>query len=355
MQRFIARAVVLGDRAGPVAPDAVLDVADGEIRWVGPAADAPPAPDADVVELPGVLLPGLVNSHSHAPMVLFRGQAEGLPLERWLQEVIWPREARLTGDDVEVAMTAASAEMLRGGVTTSVEMYFSPQRIAAAVTQTGARAVIASPLLPLPGMPPLEEQLRDAVELATRTPTGGTVEYGIGPHAAYTLPLPLLAKAAGAAREHNLLLHLHVAETATEGDELLERHGLSVPALLASHDVLGGRVLAAHCVHMDDADLELWQEYDVAVAHCPASNAKLASGIMPLREMLDRGIRVGLGTDGPASNDGLDLLADARLAAQLARLRAGDATALSAAEAFWLATGAPADPIGPPHPRRPTP
>ena len=130
----------------------------------------------------------------------------------------------------------------------------------------------------------------------------------------------MLRAAAAAAREHELLLHLHVAETATEGADLLAAHGLSVPALLAAHDVLGGRVLAAHCVHMDDADLELWREYDVAVAHCPASNAKLASGIAPLRAMLDRGIRVGLGTDGPASNDGLDLFADLRLAASLARL-----------------------------------
>src|SRR5437763_988915 len=152
-------------------------------------------------------------------------------------------------------------------------------------------------------------------------PEDGTVEFGIGPHAAYTVPLPVLRAAAAAAREHGLLLHLHVAETATEGADLLASHGLSVPSLLAAHDVLGGRVLAAHCVHMDDGDLDLWQEYDVAVAHCPASNAKLASGVARLRDMLDRGIRVGLGTDGPASNDGLDLLADARLAAQLARLR----------------------------------
>src|SRR3954468_19153765 len=140
MVRFTARAIVVGDRAGTVVPDAVLDVADGEIRWAGRAADAPEAPGAETVELPGILMPGLVNSHSHAPMVLFRGQAEGLPLDRWLGEVIWPREARLTDEDVEVAMTAASAEMLRNGITTSVEMYFSPERIAAAVTAPGARA-----------------------------------------------------------------------------------------------------------------------------------------------------------------------------------------------------------------------
>jgi 5-methylthioadenosine/S-adenosylhomocysteine deaminase len=261
---------------------------------------------------------------------------------------MWPREARLTGDDVEAAMAAASAELLRGGVTTSVEMYFSPERIAAAVGRTGARAVIATPLIPLPGFPPVDEQLARAAELARSAPAGGRVEYGLGPHAAYTVPLPVLADTAALAREHDLLLHLHVAETTGEGADLLARHGLSVPALLAAHDVLGGRVLAAHCVHMDDGDLELWQEYDVAVAHCPASNAKLASGVARLRDMLDRGIRVGLGTDGPASNDALDLLADARLAAQLARLAAGDATALSAAEALWLATGASAEALGRP-------
>jgi 5-methylthioadenosine/S-adenosylhomocysteine deaminase len=347
-QRFTARAVVVGDRAGTVVPDAVLDVEDGLIAWVGPAADAPARNDAQVVELPGVLTPGLVNTHSHAPMVLFRGQGEGLPLERWLQEVMWPREARLTPEDVEVAMTAASAEMLGNGITTSVEMYFHPERIAAAVGTTGARAIIVAPLIPLPGMPPLGEQLQAAVDLAAGTPGDGSVEYGIGPHAAYTVPLAVLGQAGRAAREHGLLLHLHVAETATEGADLLATHGLSVPALLAAHDVLGGRVLAAHCVHMDDGDLELWQQYDVAVAHCPASNAKLASGIAPLRAMLDRGIRVGMGTDGPASNDGLDLLADLRLAASFARLAGRSATALTAAEAFWLATGAAADAIGRP-------
>jgi 5-methylthioadenosine/S-adenosylhomocysteine deaminase len=156
----------------------------------------------------------------------------------------------------------------------------------------------------------------------------------------------VLSAAAEAARRHDLLLTVHVAETATEGAELLATHGLSVPELLAAHDVLGGRVLGAHCVHMDDGDLELWREYDVAVAHCPGSNAKLASGTARLRDMLDLGIRVGMGTDGPASNDNLDLFEDLRLAAQLARLRERDATALTAPEAFWLATGGAAAAIG---------
>jgi len=340
LQRFTARAVVVGDRAGTVVPDAVLDVEDGVITWVGPAADAPAAPGADVLALSGVLTPGMVNTHSHAPMVLFRGQGEGLPLDRWLREVMWPREARLTPDDVEVAMTAASAEMLRHGVTTSVEMYFQPERIATAVRATGARAIVANPLIGLPGFGTFDEQLQTAVTLAASADP--QVEFGIGPHSAYTVPLEVLRDAATAAREHDLLLTVHVAETATEGDELLATHGLSVPQLLASNDVLGGRVLGNHCVHMDDGDLELWREYDVAVAHCPGSNTKLASGTARLRDMLDLGIRVGMGTDGPASNDNLDLFEDLRLAAQLARLRERDATAITAPEAFWLATGAAA-------------
>ncbi|MCZ2838032.1 amidohydrolase family protein [Modestobacter sp. VKM Ac-2985] len=344
VHRFTARAVVVGDRAGTVVPDAVLDVEDGLISWVGPAAEAPPAGDAEVTALRGVLTPGMVNTHSHAPMVLFRGQGEGLPLDRWLNEVMWPREARLTPEDVEVAMTAASAEMLRHGVTTSVEMYFHPDRMAAAVRRTGARGVITHPLIGLPGFGTFDAQLARATDSAG---TGDEqVEWGIGPHSAYTVPLPVLTQAAEVAREHGLLLTTHVAETATEGAGLLAQHGLSVPQLLAAHDVLGGRVLAAHCVHMDDGDLELWREYDVAVAHCPSSNTKLASGTARLRDMLDLGIRVGMGTDGPASNDNLDLFEDLRLAAQLARLREGDATALTAPEAFWLATGGAAAAIG---------
>jgi 5-methylthioadenosine/S-adenosylhomocysteine deaminase len=383
VHRFTARAVVVGDRAGTVVPDAVLDVEDGLIRWVGAAADAPPAgDDVQVTALPGVLTPGMVNTHSHAPMVLFRGQGEGLPLDRWLREVMWPREAKLTPEDVEVAMTAASAEMLRHGVTTSVEMYFHPEQIAAAVRASGARALIANPLLGLPGFGTFDEQLDTAVRLSAGSDP--QVEYGIGPHSAYTVPLPVVRAAAEAARAHDLLLTVHVAETASEGADLLATHGLSVPALLAAHDVLGGRVLGAHCVHMDDGDLELWREYDVAVAHCPGSNTKLASGtarlrdmldlgirvgmgtdgpasndnldlfedlrlaaqLARLRDMLDLGIRVGMGTDGPASNDNLDLFEDLRLAAQLARLRERDATALTAAEAFWLATGGAAAAIG---------
>ncbi len=349
-QRIRAGAAVLGDRAGTVIDDAVLDVADGRITWVGPAADAPAAdPGVPDLRLPGLLAPGLVNAHCHAPMTLFRGIGEGLPLERWLREVMWPREGRLSAGDVRAGMRLASAEMLRAGITTSVEMYVYAEAVIDAVHDTGARALVMSPLLAAPGWEhfgSLDEQLDRAARHAEQARDDPYVEVGIGPHAAYTVPLPILVKAGALTREHDMLLHIHVAETRDEGAGFEREHGGSVPAVLARHGVLGGRVLAAHCVWMSEPDLDLWAEYGVAVAHCPQSNAKLASGIAPLTGMLSRGIAVGLGTDGPASNNNLDLWEEIRLAAQLARLQAHDANALSAAEAFWLASGGSAAAVG---------
>ena len=347
-RRYRAGAVVLGDRAGTVHRDAVLDVDGGRITYVGPAAAAPPS-EAPETRLPGLVSPGLVNAHCHSPMTLFRGIGEGLPLNRWLSEVMWPREARLTAGDVHAAMRLASAEMLRHGITTSVEMYIHAEALIDAVQESGARALVMSPLLAAPGwehLGTLDEQLDRAIRHAERVRDDPYVEVGIGPHAAYTVPLEILQKAADLTRAHGMLLHIHVAETPDEAVDLEREHGASVPQILADNGILGGRMLAAHCVWMSDADLELWAEYGVGVAHCPQSNAKLAAGIAPLAGMLDRGIKVGLGTDGPASNNNLDLWEEIRLAAQLARLRALDATALTATDAFWLATGGSSAAIG---------
>jgi 5-methylthioadenosine/S-adenosylhomocysteine deaminase len=228
-------------------------------------------------------------------------------------------------------------------------MYMYADAVVDAVHESGARAIVMSPLLAAPGwehLGTLDEQLERATTHAERVRDDPHVEVGIGPHAAYTVPLDILRRAADLTREHGMLLHIHVAETQHEAADLEHEHGASVPRILADHDILGGRLLAAHCVWMSDPDLDIWAEYGVAVAHCPQSNAKLAAGIAPLTGMLERGIRVGLGTDGPASNNNLDLWEEIRLAAQLARLRALDAGALSATEAFWLATGGSAAAVG---------
>jgi 5-methylthioadenosine/S-adenosylhomocysteine deaminase len=198
-------------------------------------------------------------------------------------------------------------------------------------------------VLQLPGSDGGDEWWLDCIERFAafhdrRNGEAGRLEVGFAAHAAYTVPLPGLVATAAAARERDALFHLHLAETEREGDAFTAEHGGTVPEVLAAAGVLDGRVLAAHSIWLSPSDLDLYATHDVAVAHCPQSNAKLASGIAPLVDLLTRGVRVGLGTDGPASNNDLDLWEEMRLAAMLARLRQGDAAALPAVEALDLAT-----------------
>lgn len=295
-------------------------------------------------------MPGLVNAHGHAPMTLFRGAAEDISFERWLREVLWPREARLTPDDVYWGMTLACAEMLRAGVTTSCEMYIFEEAMLQAVIAGGSRCLLTPGVIEVPTW----EHFRSWTErleavLAFHDRHAGThdrVEIGIAPHSAYALPPDALAACALAARERGALLNIHVAESATEAAQLEQQHGMSVPFLLDSRGCLEGRVLAAHCVWLNDDDLQLFARRGVGIAHCPQSNAKLANGIAPLAQMLELGIAVGLGSDGPASNNNLDLWEELRLAPLLARLRSNDPAAISVSQALWLATRGSARALG---------
>ncbi|RZS37703.1 5-methylthioadenosine/S-adenosylhomocysteine deaminase [Herbihabitans rhizosphaerae] len=338
--RLRAPAVLPCDPACTVIRDGVIDVDDaGRIVHCGPFADAPPF-DAPVRECTGILLPGLVNAHAHSPMTVLRGLGGDLPLMRWLHEAIWPAEARLSDVDIAAGMRLGAVEMLRAGVTTSVEMYFHPERLAEAVLEVGTRAVLASALIDAPGW----DWRRMLAEINSwidadglRSGPGERIELAYGPHSAYTLPPEALTRVAEAARERGALVHTHVAESLGEDTAQRAEYG-SVPLMLERLGVLGGRVLAAHAVQMSDEDIAVFARHGVGVAHCPASNAKLASGIARLADLRRSGVHIGLGTDGPASNDALDLLADARLAAMLARLSTQDSTALTASGALLLAT-----------------
>jgi 5-methylthioadenosine/S-adenosylhomocysteine deaminase len=340
--RYVADYVLPCDEAGTVLRGGAVDVApDGRIAYVGPAAQAPPT-DAPTRRLSGLLMPGLVNTHCHSPMTLFRGQGEGLPLLRWLREVIWPREAMIEEQDVFWGMTLASAEMLRHGITTSCEMYFRIDAIAAAVAASGARCLLTPGVIPAPWpwLGTMDEQVVNiaAFHDANHEPSG-RLRVGFAVHSAYTVPEPYLQQMAAAAKERDATLHIHVAESEHEGDEVSARHGgASVPRILADLGVLEANVLAAHAVWMSDADIAIFAEHGVAVAHCPGSNAKLASGIARLPDLLAAGVTVGLGTDGPASNNDLDLWEEMRLAALLARLRTGDPTALHPDQVIAMAT-----------------
>ncbi|HEY2724359.1 MAG TPA: amidohydrolase family protein [Pseudonocardiaceae bacterium] len=354
MIRLAAPVVLPCDETCGVLRDAVVDVGgDGRISHLGPRADAPPA-TGPVRELTGILLPGLVNAHAHTAMIGLRGLGGDLPLMRWLTEVIWPAEARLDADDVRAGMLVGALEMLAAGITTSVEMYFHNHAVVDAVLAAGSRAVVTPGIIAVPGWDRLGtwEQMLDGISRwidadGLRFGPGERIELGYGPHSAYTLPPEALGAAGAAARERGALVHLHVAEAAGEDAAIRARYG-SVPQLLEQVGVLGdgNRVLAAHAVHLSDADIALFARHGAGVAHCPGSNSKLASGVARLLDLRTAGVPVGLGTDGPASHDDLDLWDDARLAARLARLSTQDAAALTATQALLLATRGSAAAIG---------
>jgi 5-methylthioadenosine/S-adenosylhomocysteine deaminase len=354
MIRLTAPVVLPCDEQCTVLRDAVVDVDDaGRLAYVGPSAGAPPEPRS-VRALTGILMPGLVNVHAHTAMTGLRGVGGDLPLMRWLTEVIWPAESRVDADDVRAGMLVGALEMLGAGITTSVEMYFYSEAVVDAVLAAGSRAVVTPGIIAAPGWDRLGswQQMLAGISRwidadGVRFGPGERIELGYGPHAAYTLPAEALAEAGAAAQQRGALLHIHVAESASEDTEIREAHG-SVPLLLENLGVLraGARVLAAHAVQLSDTDIAVLSRHRVGVAHCPGSNSKLASGIARLLDLRAAGIAVGLGTDGPASHDDLDLWNDARLAALLARLKAGDAAALTAAQALLLATRGGAAALG---------
>jgi 5-methylthioadenosine/S-adenosylhomocysteine deaminase len=344
--RLTAPIVLPCDPTCSVLRDAVVDVmADGRLGHVGPAVDAP-AFDGPVREMPGILMPGMINMHAHSPMTVLRGMGGDLPLMRWLREIIWPAEALLTPADIETGMTLGSVEMLRNGITTSVEQYLQPDHVVRAVLATGGRLVLGPSIGDVPGW----NWRAQLDEVNARIDVDGLrpherVEIGYGPHSAYTLTPAALTTVAEAARSRDALVMIHVAESPGEDARQRTSHG-SVPKLLASLGMLDGRVLAAHAVHLSDEDIDIFAEHGVGVAHCPGSNAKLASGIARLTALRAAGVPVGLGTDGPASNDDLDLWEEMRLSALLARLSTMDSAALVAADVLLLATRGGAEALG---------
>jgi 5-methylthioadenosine/S-adenosylhomocysteine deaminase len=347
-RRFHAPVVLPADPSCSLLRDAVVDVdSAGRISYCGPAATAPGSA-APVTTLTGILLPGLVNTHAHSPMTLLRGMGGDLPLLPWLNEIIWPAEAKLRPEDVRTGMLLGSVEMLRHGVTTSAEMYFEGEQLVDAVLTTGGRVLVAPPVMELPGLD-WRAQLA-AIESwidtdGLRFGPGDRVELGYGPHSAYMLSEEGLRATAESAASRGALVQIHVAEAAAEDLVVREAHG-SVPALLQKLGMLDGRVLAAHAIHLSDTDIALFARHGVGMAHCPGSNAKLASGIARIKDLRDAGVAVGLGTDGPASNDDIDLWEELQLSAMFARLATGDSTVLTAADVFLLATRGGAAALG---------
>jgi 5-methylthioadenosine/S-adenosylhomocysteine deaminase len=317
----------------------------GRIAEIGEGV-VPRAGDV-VVEAGGAhLVPALVNGHTHAAMTLFRGQGGDLPLMRWLQERIWPVEARLEPEDVYWGTRLACVEMIRTGTARFWDMYWHPQATAQAVRDAGLRATIGAPLIETGGV---AVSLRDAAleSLDALARFGDEAAPALAPHAIYTVGEESLRWVAELAGERNLPVHIHLSETRQEVEDCLGEHGKRPAAYLDDLGLLGERTLLAHGVWLDDEELELIGERGATVVTNPAANMKLAvGGAFPYPAARSAGVRVGLGTDGPGSNDSLDLLSEVKLFALIQKHRAEDPAIVTAAEALEIACGAHSPHLG---------
>ena len=328
--------------AGVVLKAHGLGIRDGRIAFIGPRDQALKLAAHEVRELPGVLLsPGLVNAHGHAAMSLFRGLADDLPLMTWLQQHIWPAEAKWVDEAfVRDGTDLAIAEQIKGGISCFSDMYFFPKVASERVHNSGMRAQIAIPILdfPIPGAATADEAIRQGVELFGDLKHHPRIKIAFGPHAPYTVSDANLEKVRVIAEELDAAIHMHVHETAGEVQQSVEQYGERPLARLARLGLLGPRLQAVHMTQISEEDLALLVESNSSVIHCPESNLKLASGFCPVERLWQAGVNVAIGTDGAASNNDLDLLGETRTAALLAKAVAGSAAALDAHRALRMAT-----------------
>jgi 5-methylthioadenosine/S-adenosylhomocysteine deaminase len=329
--------------AGTVLSGHGVAVQDGRILAIAPHAELRRRhPDASVRHLPGrVLMPGFVNLHTHAAMSLLRGAGDDLPLMTWLHDRIWPLESRLVSPDfVHDGSVLAFAEMLAGGTTCCADMYFHPDAVARAALAIGLRCVVGMTVIDFPTPYAANADAYIGQGLAAQSDFRGEASLGFmfAPHAPYTVGDDTLRRIDMLAEELDVPIAMHLQETAQEVSDALARTGLRPTARLARLGLLSPRLIAIHGVHLDAADIGMLVARGAHLAHCPASNLKLASGIAPVAQLLRDGLNFGIGTDGAASNNRLDMLSEVRLAALLVKGASGDAAALSAHQALHAAT-----------------
>lgn len=324
-----------------------LRAVDGRIAALGP--DVASEAGDDVLDASGLaLFPGLVNGHTHAAMTLFRGYAGDLPLMEWLEQHIWPAEARLTGGDVYWGTRLACAEMIRTGTTRFFDMYWRPLQVARAVEHAGIRAVVGGPLIDQMDASTSGPMRESTVELLESfAGAAGRVSASITPHGIYTVSEDTLAWVAERSAEYDVPVQIHFMEIEDEVTGLRERTGERPGAYLQRIGLLTPRTVLAHGCWLDDDDLDLVAAGGSTIVTNPVSNLKLAAGrVFPYAAARARGIPVGLGTDGASSNNGLDLVQDVKVLALLQKHAQGDPAALPAAEAWDVATGALAPLLG---------
>jgi len=330
--------------------DVLVDRDAGTIAAVGDVDDATAHASAETLDASGgLVIPGFVNAHTHVAMTLLRGYADDKPLDAWLQEDVWPVEAELEPEDVAAGARLGVVEMIRSGTTAFADMYFEMDQVASVVAESGLRARLGHGAITVG---------KDAEAAHADFETGlafareydgaadGRISTMLTPHSLTTVDEAYYREYVPRAREAGIPVHVHANETTDEVDPIVDEHGERPLAYADDLGVLAPDSFLAHCVHVDAAEIDLLAERGAAVIHCPASNMKLASGMAPVQALVDAGVTVGLGTDGAASNNDLDMFDELRDAAMLGKLAAEDASAVDAPTAVEMATAGGAAAIG---------
>jgi len=327
--------------------DVLVDQDSGDIVAVDEPGELGGDDELDASD--GLVIPGLVNAHTHVAMTLLRGYADDKPLDAWLQEDIWPVEAELTPEDVRVGAELGLVEMLKSGTTALSDMYFHVEEIAAAVEDAGLRAVLGHTAVTVAkddegARADMQASLDTALELDGAA--DGRIRTTFQPHSLTTVGEEYLREFVPEAVEAGLPMHLHANETTDEVDPIVDEQGVRPLEYADDVGLLGEDTFLAHCVHVDEAEMALMAETGTGAVHCPASNMKLASGMAPVQALLNAGVTVGLGTDGAASNNDLDMFGEMRDAAMVGKLAADDASAVPAQAVVEMATAGGADLLG---------
>ena len=323
-----------------VIENGVIAIKGDVISHIGPGTNSPLSASKIIDAHGGIILPGLVNGHTHAAMTLFRGLADDLPLMAWLSSYIFPAESRMDADFVHTGSLLACAEMILSGTTTFCDMYLFEDEVAKAAKQSGMRSLVGEVLydFPSPNYGPIEKGFEYTERLIQKWEHDPLVSVAVEAHSLYTCSPDLLKTCHAISRKHGVPLVIHVAETLPELAEIQTKYGKKPFEHLESLGILGPHLIADHCVHLDDTEIERMIRHRIHVITNPESNMKLASGIAPVTRLIAGGLTVGLGTDGCASNNNLDMLLEMDTAAKLQKLALMDPTALDAVTVLKMAT-----------------
>lgn len=331
--------IVTQNQYRDVLRDHSVLIRDGKIEEIGKSLRA--STDVEVDGVGKIVLPGLINTHTHLSMVLFRGYADDMRLQDWLQKKIWPLEAKLTGEACYQGALLGCAEMILSGTTTFMDMYFHLEDVARAVDESGLRAFLSYGIIDLfdPAKAKAEQEKSRQLFEFFRNLGSSRIRFALGPHAPYTCSAETLCWAKKFSEENDLIFHIHIAETRKEQSDSQKQHEARVVEYLDKTGALCNRMLGAHCVWLTKSEVTTLAKAGVSVAHCPVSNMKLGSGgVAPLPEMFEAGIAVGLGTDGAASNNSLDMFETMKVCALLHKAHRWDPTVLNAQQVLDLAT-----------------